>query len=75
MTDRKTITIDADVHADLEALKRDGESWSDLLARLADDAGDVHSEQNLNTLTEAHIDDIANAAARRTLEELETARR
>jgi len=75
MTNRKTITIDADVHADLEALKQDSESWSDLLARLADDTGGARGEQNLNTLTEAHIDDIANAAARRTLEELETARR
>ena len=75
MTDRKTITIDTDVHADLEALKQDSESWSDLLARLAGDAGNARGEQNLNTLTEAHIDDIANAAARRTLEELETARR
>ncbi len=72
MTDRKTITIDADVHADLKALKRDSESWSDLLARLSDGRDGEHSP---NTLTEAHIDDIANAVARRTLEELETARR
>jgi hypothetical protein len=75
MADRKTITIDADVHADLEELKRDGESWSDLLTRLADDTGGARGEHSPNTLTEAHIDDIANAAARRTLEELETARR
>lgn len=34
--DRKTITIDAELHADLETLKRDGESWTALLARLSD---------------------------------------
>ena len=70
--DRKTITIDAELHADLEALKRDGESWTALLARLSEQHD---AEHTLNTLTEAHIDDIANATARRTLEELETARR
>ena len=72
--DRKTITIDADLYDDLATRKDATESWSDLLARLADEC-DADAEHSVNTLTEAHIDDIAATTARRTLEELETARR
>lgn len=69
MTDRKTITVDADVHAALDELKRVDESWTDLLRRLT---GGRDGEHGLNTLTEAHIEDIAATTARRTAEELET---
>jgi predicted CopG family antitoxin len=65
---RKTISIDEDVYDDLEELKRDDDSWTDLLRRLSTGQGGEH---DLNTLTEEHIDDIATETARRTARELE----
>lgn len=65
---RKTISIDEQVHENLQEMKRDNDSWSDLLRRLSDGQGGEH---DLNTLTEEHIDDIATETARQTARELE----
>lgn len=79
MTDRKTITIDADLHAQLQSQKRGSESWTAFLQRLqqqADEAQadpqEAHPVDDLETLTEDHIDDIATRTARRTADEVET---
>lgn len=83
MSDRKTTTTSAEAHERLMSFKREGESTSDLFKRAAAalEAHDPTTDESPSTpaipdevLTEAHIDDIANTAASRTVDEFEERR-
>lgn len=83
MSDRKTTTTSAEAHERLMSFKREGESASDLFKRAAAalEAHDPTTDESPATpalpddvLTEAHIDDIANTAASRTVGELQDQR-
>lgn len=77
---RQSITVSKQAFERLKEHKRDGESWTDFGNRVADlldgvEPPDAAGECGLNSadvLTKDHIDDIANRAARRTVDELET---
>jgi len=79
MSDRKTTTTSAEAHEALFEFKREDESASDLFKRAAAalEAHDPTTESSStptipeDLLTEAHIDDIANTAASRTVSELQ----
>lgn len=69
---RKGISIDEDLHDRGTQLKRDGESWNELLKRAfaaldegRDDTGAVATNRTVpdDVLTEEHIADIAREAA------------
>lgn len=83
MSDRKTTTTSAEAHEALFEFKREDESASDLFKRAAAalEAHDPTTDESPSTpaipdevLTEAHIDDIANTAASRTVDEFEERR-
>lgn len=80
MSDRKTTTTSAEAHERLMSFKREDESTSDLFERAAAalEAHDPTTDESPaipdDILTEAHIDDIANTAASRTVGELEERR-
>jgi len=82
MSDRKTTTTSAEAHEALFEFKREDESASDLFKRAAAalEAHDPTTESSSTpaipdeVLTEAHIDDIANTTASRTIDELEERR-
>ncbi|MFB6189347.1 MAG: antitoxin VapB family protein [Halapricum sp.] len=74
MSDRKHLSILADVYERLEAHKHEDESWSDLVERAADALEEDGNEDDVNgleTLTEEHIDDIAARTARKTADEVQ----
>jgi len=58
MSDRKTITIDADLHERLADAKPAGQSWTEFLDNLAD--GGVNTA---NTVVVGNIDELARATA------------
>ena len=76
---RKGISIDEGVHARGDDIKREGESWSDLLGRAFDAleaqddgaASDRLDEIPDDILTEGHIDDVAAEVERRVERTLE----
>jgi hypothetical protein len=81
MSNRKTISVDEDVHERLDDIKKEDWSFNDLLDALADcyesHNGDVNTQVNTDALpdgvlTENHIDDIANQVAQNTADEVET---
>lgn len=56
---RKTISVTEDVYERLAEAKREGESWSNTLARLADGGGECKP----NTVAVENVDEIARATA------------
>ena len=54
---RKTITVSTEAFEAADADRRDGESWSDYLQRVADD------EHGPNTVVVKNVDEIARASA------------
>jgi len=59
MSDRKTITVDADAFKTADADRREDESWTDYLRRVAGD----DDEHTPNTVAVENVDEIARAAA------------
>jgi predicted CopG family antitoxin len=59
MSDRKTLSVTEACYERLEAEKREDESWTDCLIRLADGA----DEQGPNTVAVENVDEIARASA------------
>lgn len=59
---RTNISVRDEVYADLEALKRDDESWSDLLARLA--AADQGNHTQTTRIPAEQVEEIARATGR-----------
>lgn len=64
MTDRKTLSVTEDCHDRLREAKREDESWTDCLRRLAD--GDAERKPNRDAgLTPGDLDDIGAEVERR----------
>ena len=74
MPERTTITVTKATKERLDS-KRNGQPWDEFLK----DAIQLNSPQRErgrdDALTEAHIEDIANAAARKTVDELQAVMR
>lgn len=60
MTDRKTITLREPAYDALDDAKREDESFSDTVERLADGPAGEHTP---NTVAVENVDEIARAAA------------
>jgi len=60
MSDRKTITLRASAYDALDDAKREDESFSDTVERLA---GESDGEHTPNTVVAENVDEIARAAA------------
>jgi len=58
---RKTITVTDEAFEAAAADRRDGESWSDYLQRVADADTDADTEHDPNTVAVANIDEVARA--------------
>jgi predicted CopG family antitoxin len=73
--DRKTITISEAAYEELKAQKQGDDTFDDVLQRLLAGESNPGGLNEVNTLQEEHIPDIANAVAQQTAQELETRRR
>ena len=60
MSDRKTITVSEAAYDAADADRRDSESWTEYLLRIA---GDSEGEHTPNTVVAENVDEIARAAA------------
>jgi len=59
MSDRKTLSVTVECYEELQAEKRENESWTDCLSRLVDGA----DEHGLNTVAVENVDEVARATA------------
>jgi len=68
---RKTITVDEDAYAAAAEVKRDEESWTDCLLRLANGVEQTEPPADVGFDEKALADDIAAQTAKRTADEVE----
>lgn len=61
MTDRKTITVEEAAFEASDADRRDDESWTDYLHRVAGDGDE--DEHTPNTVAVENVDEVARATA------------
>jgi predicted CopG family antitoxin len=69
---RKTITVDEDAYEAAAEVKRDEESWTDCLLRLADGVEQTEPSVEVEFDEKALADDIAAQTAKKTADEVES---
>jgi predicted CopG family antitoxin len=60
---RKHVSVTSDAYAALEAVKRDGESWSECFERVAREVAETDTANGPQTVAVENVDEIARRAA------------